>query len=118
MTNWKVKIYFNDSRYSEKKQSSVSIGYYDYLYCHVDVSGGETEKSKFKMSYTTQWSGESVSKKDKFSGKASDGSSYYVYWDDLDDVNSTVTVRVYNNDTGELLGSASCKVKGEYSYLY
>ena len=118
MTKWKVKIYFNDSRYSEKKQSSVSIGYYDYLYCHVDVSGGETEKSKFKMSYTTQWSGESVSKKDKFSGKASDGSSYYVYWDDLDDVNSTVTVRVYNNDTGELLGSASCKVKGEYSYLY
>ncbi|MEI3321376.1 MAG: hypothetical protein V8R92_00315 [Eubacterium sp.] len=118
MTKWKVKIYFNDSRYSEKKQSSVSIGYYDYLYCHVDVSGGETEKSKFKMSYTTQWSGESVSKKDKFSGKASDGSSYYVYWDDLDDVNSTVTVRVYNNDTGELLGSASCKVEGEYSYLY
>ena len=88
------------------------------MYCHVDVSGGETEKSKFKMSYTTQWSGESVSKKDKFSGKVSDGSSYYVYWDDLDDVNSTVTVRVYNNDTGELLGSASCKVKGEYSYLY
>lgn len=107
-----AKVYFNNSEEGTEEESTVNIEKGGKLYCHVLISS-ESE-SAFNITYTAQWNGEKdEGKKYDLSDRARNKSNLYVSWDKFDKKDSEITVKVYNEATGEMIGSAKCNLNIE-----
>ena len=104
---WTVTAVINDSE-TNTTTNRTSISKYKTVYCHLKLSGGPPNEGITLKASATWPNGASNSH--KFDNKWYDGSSgYYYCWYDTPAYGSTGTlrIRIYNNDTGELLGEFS-----------
>lgn len=104
---WTVTAVINDSE-TNTTTNRTSISKYKTVYCHLKLSGGPPNEGITLKASETWPNGASNSLKSD--NKWYDGSSgYYYYWYDTPAYGSTGTlrIRIYNNDTGELLGEFS-----------
>ena len=101
---WKVTAVINDSE-TNTTTSRTSISKYKTVYCHLKLSGGPPSEG-ITLKATATWPN-GASNSHKFDNKWYDGSSgYYYCWYETPAYGSTGTlrIRIYNNDSGELLG--------------
>ena len=104
LTKWYVSIVVNTSEYDETSDRS-SISTYNTIYFHVKVSGGPPSGS-ILLKYSYQWPGYTAGE-DSWDYSLYDGATSGVYWDAYSywGESGTMTFKVYNKSTGELLAT-------------
>lgn len=111
---WSVKLVaFNTSRNDDTTISSSVSRYCSYLHFSFELLGGPPGE-EITLTHRIYWPSGSVSYSDWYWEDKRRGYTFGAYWDGFTNPSNvdtgTMTVKVYNKATGELLGEASIRI--------
>ena len=111
---WSVKLVaFNTSENNETTISSSVSRYCSYLHFTFELLGGPPGE-KITLTHRVYWPNGSVNYSDWYWEDERRGYTFGAYWDGFTNPSNvatgTMTVKVYNKATGELLGEASIRI--------